>query len=198
MKARPTCLCADPMCTCSSYPQHPNHTSMHWTKCFNPMCLIHGDDVKQFNPSPRVYQTPSWEHTTQLAAMQHGFHLNLKANMLRQPTKVMVDSGATGNFMDPRFQQKLGILGIKKLEAWPIAGLNGENLGAHIKTKSGYISMAVMGHNKQINFNMTPLGWYDVVLGIPWLRNHNPAIDWVNEKIEFINCTCPQMNRLEE
>ena len=60
--------------------------------------------------------------------------------------------------MNPRFQQELGILGIKKPEAQPIAGLNGENLGSYIKTKSGYVYMAVMGHNEQINFNMTPLG----------------------------------------
>ena len=37
-----------------------------------------------------------------------------------------------------------------------------------------------------------------MVLGIPWLRNHNLAIDWANKKIEFINCTCPQTNRSEE
>ena len=70
----------------------------------------------------------------------------------------MVNSEATGNFMNPRFQQTLGILGVKKSEAQPITGLNGENLGTHIKTKSGYIHMAVMGHNEQINFDMTPLG----------------------------------------
>ena len=79
----------------------------------------------------------------------------------------MVDSGATGNFMNPRFQQELGILRIKKPEAWPITGLNDENLGSYIKTKLGYIHMTVMDHNKQINFNMTPLGQYDVVLRIP-------------------------------
>ena len=79
----------------------------------------------------------------------------------------MVDSGATENFMNPRFQQELGILGIKKPEVWPIAGLNSENLGSYIKTESGYVHMIVMGHNEQINFNMTPLGQYDVVLGIP-------------------------------
>ena len=70
----------------------------------------------------------------------------------------MVDSGLTGNFMNPRFQQRLGILRIEKPEAQPITGLNSKNLRTHIKTKSGYIPMAVMGHNKQINFNVTLLG----------------------------------------
>ena len=68
--------------------------------------------------------------------------------------------------MNPGFQQELGILGVKKSEAQPIAGLNDENLGTHIKTESGYVHMAVLDHNKWINFDMTPLGQYDVVLGI--------------------------------
>ena len=70
----------------------------------------------------------------------------------------MIDSGATRNYMSPDFKVHLELLGIKKVQPEPISGLNGENLGAHIKTKSGYISMAVMGHNEQINFNMTLLG----------------------------------------
>ena len=79
----------------------------------------------------------------------------------------MVDSEAIGNFMNPRFQQELGILGVEKPEAQPITGLSDRNLGSYIKTKSGYIHMAIIGHNEQINFDMTPLGQYDVVLGIP-------------------------------
>ena len=71
-------------------------------------------------------------------------------------------------------------------------------MGSYIKTESGYVHMAVMGHNEQINFNVTPLGQYNVVLGIPWLRNHNPVIDWKHEQIEFTNCTCPQTDRSEE
>ena len=169
---------------------------MHWSKCFKHNCLIHEAESKQFEPSPKYYQQPNWRQ--QLAATEHGFHLNLEARILGQLTKVMVDSGATGNFMNPRFQQELGILGIEKPEARPIAGLNGENLGTHIKTESGYVHMAVMGHNERINFNMTPLGQYDVVLGIPWLRNHNPVIDWKHKQIEFTNCTCPKTDRLEE
>lgn len=84
--------------------------------------------------------------------------------MLGQSTKVMIDSRAIGNFMDPRCQQKLGILGIEKPEPQPIASLNREPLGGFLETKLGTIPMAVMGHNKQINFNVTPLGQYDVVV----------------------------------
>jgi hypothetical protein len=90
----------------------------------------------------------------------------------------MVDLGATGNYIHPEFMKKLGLLG--KIKAVPklITGLNGENLGTLIiMTESGPVLMVILGYVKHLNFNIIPTGWYDVVLGILWLRNHNPVIN---------------------
>ncbi|KAF7139709.1 hypothetical protein CNMCM5793_007503 [Aspergillus hiratsukae] len=66
---------------------------------------------------------------------------------------------ATGNYMHPRFKDQLKILGIKKAQPEPILGLNGENLGTHLLTdESGPVTMIVMGHIEQINFDIVPLG----------------------------------------
>ncbi|KAF7137056.1 hypothetical protein CNMCM5793_006907 [Aspergillus hiratsukae] len=110
----------------------------------------------------------------------------------------MVDSGATGNYMHPRFKDQLKILGIKKAQPEPILGLNGENLGTHLLTdESGPVTMIVMGHIERINFDIVPLGRYDVVLGIPWLRNHNPRINWKTGSLQFTNCNCPREDRIQ-
>jgi hypothetical protein len=91
----------------------------------------------------------------------------------------MVDLGVIGNYMNLGFIKKLGLLGKVKVVPELIIGLNGENLGTLlIMTKSGTVLMVVLGHIKHLNFNIIPMGWYDVVLGILWLKNHNPAIDW--------------------
>ena len=90
----------------------------------------------------------------------------------------MINSEATGNFMNLAFIRKLGILGKIKAVPEPIAGLNRENLGTLlIMTESGLVLIVVLGHIKHLNFNIVPMGWYDVVLRIPWLRNHNPVIN---------------------
>jgi hypothetical protein len=90
----------------------------------------------------------------------------------------MVDLGATGNYMHPEFIKKLGLLGKIKAVPKPIAGLNRENLGTlTIMTESGPVPMVVLGYVERLNFNIILMGRYDVVLGIPWLRNHNPAIN---------------------
>jgi hypothetical protein len=102
------------------------------------------------------------------ATVQHRKHLRIVANILNQSAEVMIDSGATGNFMNPAFMRKLGIL--RKMKAVPelITGLNRENLGTlSIMTESGPVLMVMLGHIKCLNFNIVLTGWYDVVLGIP-------------------------------
>lgn len=90
----------------------------------------------------------------------------------------MIDLEVTGNFINPAFMRKLGILGKIKAVSEPIAGLNRENLGTlSIMTKSGPVLIVVLGYIKCLNFNIVPMGQYNVVLGIPWLRNHNPVIN---------------------
>jgi hypothetical protein len=79
----------------------------------------------------------------------------------------MVDSGATGNYMNLGFMKKLGLLGKVKAVPKPIAGLNRENLGTlSIITESGTVPMVILGHIKCLNFNIVLMGQYDVVLGI--------------------------------
>jgi hypothetical protein len=107
----------------------------------------------------------------------------------------MVNSGATENYMNLGFIKKLGLLGKAKAVPELIAGLNRENLGTlSITTKSGTVPMVVLGYIKQLNFNIILMGWYNMVLGIPWLKNHNPAIDWKIGSLQF-NCKCPQQDQ---
>ena len=73
-------------------------------------------------------------------------YLKLEAHILSQPTKVMIDSGATRNYMSPDFKTHLGLLGIKKAQPEPISGLNSENLGSHLSEESGLVYIAVLGH----------------------------------------------------
>ena len=89
----------------------------------------------------------------------------------------MIDLGTTGNYMNPIFKKQLKILGIKKTILEPISGLNSEDLGGHLTDKSGFVPIAVIDHLESINFNVTPLEQYNVILGIPWLRNHNLTIN---------------------
>ena len=176
-----TCPCWDLQCSCRSYPQHPGHDSVIWMQCYDNKCERHYDDkfINAYLPAPPPYErAPNWrKRENQLAATKWGTHIKFIAKVNGQAARVMLDSGSTGNFMDPQFQQKLGIEGISKANPEPISGLNGEDLGKQLTIESGPLPMVVSSHFERINFDVTQLGRYDIVLGIPWLRDHNPEVN---------------------
>jgi hypothetical protein len=90
----------------------------------------------------------------------------------------MINSGVIGNFINLVFIKKLGILGKIKAVSKLIIGLNRENLGTLlIITKLGPVLIVILGYLKYLNFDIILIGQYNVVLGIPWLRNYNPVIN---------------------
>ena len=115
--------------------------------------------------------------------------MRITANIMLRSTTVMIDSGAAGNFMDPRYKNRYQIKGQEKPQVVPIIGLNGESLGPGITHESGPLPMVIGDHFEIINFDVTPLGQYDIVLGVPWLRKHNPDINWQTNDLLF-RCNC--------
>ena len=47
-------------------------------------------------------------------------------------------------------------------------------------------------HLENIIFDIYLEGAYDIILGIPWLRAHNPEISWDIKDIDFTWCRCPR------
>jgi hypothetical protein len=78
----------------------------------------------------------------------------------------MIDLGAAGNFISLRYRNRYSILGVKKARLTPIISLNGESLGSEITHESGSLLMVIGNHFEIINFDITNLGEYNVVLGI--------------------------------
>ena len=97
--------------------------------------------------------------------------------------------------MDPRCVQRIKAPLHKKRQAVPITGLNGEKLGPGITHETQPQSMIIGTHFETICFDVSPLGGYDVVLGMPWLTRHNPIIAWDSGSIYFRNCQCRETNR---
>jgi hypothetical protein len=118
-----------------------------------------------------------------MVATQLGKHLQLTAKIANHSATTLLDSGATGNFMDPCFQKKTRILGELKAKPTLIRGLSGKEMETILEIESGPLSMTIQDHTENINFDVTPLGEYDIVLGIPWLQYHNPTIDWKTESL---------------
>jgi len=83
--------------------------------------------------------------------------------------KALLDSGATGMFMDKRTAAKHGFR-LQKLER-PIMvrNVNGTNNSAGAITHQVEANMYYKGHVERMRMDVCNLGKTDVILGMPWL-----------------------------
>jgi hypothetical protein len=103
----------------------------------------------------------------------------------------MVDSGATGiGFIDRLFAQQHGL----KLKRLPqhidLFGFNGTRIVTGRITHAVPLKLEHEGHKEKISLFVTTLGKHSVILGLPWMRKHKVAFDWVNEKLRFTAQRC--------
>ena len=98
--------------------------------------------------------------------------------------RILVDSGATDNFIDPRLLKRLK-LGSRRLDRprkiWNIDGTNNK---AGLLTD--YVELEVQTGKKTANmeFLVTDLGMEDMILGYPWLAQFEPQFSWKDAAID--------------
>jgi hypothetical protein len=52
------------------------------------------------------------------------------------------------------------------------------------------ISIDIQGHWERINFNITRISTYDVILGLSWLEKYNPTINYKDRIMVFDGYDC--------
>ena len=104
--------------------------------------------------------------------------VSFRTTYARADKNILVDSGATDNFIDPRLIRRLR-LGTHPLEqARKIWNIDGTNNKAGLITN--YVDLSVQTGQKQakMRFLITDLGNKDLILGYPWLVNFEPKFSW--------------------
>ncbi len=92
----------------------------------------------------------------------------------------LVDSGATYNFISQAIADHLGLEAARKQKPPHIATFNGKPLRA-IAVVRQMVRMQDSARVKQshtINFVITDISHYNMILGIAWLQKQNPDIQW--------------------
>lgn len=102
----------------------------------------------------------------------------------------MIDSGASGSFIGLDFARRANIQLTKKSTPIPITTIDGSSISSGPITSHLVSTISLGAHAESIQLEATSLGHYDVVLGLPWLRRHNPVIDWGAGTLTFSRCAC--------
>jgi len=102
-------------------------------------------------------------------------------------TTAMVDLGAMGNFIHPRFVEQHALV-TKSRNPLTVNDVNGQLLSR--VDRQVEIRMAIGNHSETLTFDVTPLGGHNIVLGLLWLQQHNPQIHWSSGKVTFASDYC--------
>jgi len=99
----------------------------------------------------------------------------------------IIDSGGTEDLIDTAVCNKHGIKMIKGKNPREMYLTDGKRSAMGPITHMTKASMDIRSPRKLATLQVANLQNHEVILGMPWLREHNPTIDWNDKKITF-NC----------
>ena len=118
--------------------------------------------------------------------------IRIRGEFDKKQVDVMVDSGSSGNFIsrklvvkhkmvrDPQTQRKVRLA-------------NGmiEKVGECVHGE-----LCIGEHRESLQLSVIALDGYDLILGMPWLRRHNPRVDWTTGIVHVQDSTAKSTHTL--
>jgi len=123
-------------------------------------------------------QLPSVTITTRRLITLHG-------NVAGHRALVLVDSGATGNFVSSSFVTQHRLVTVPLSKEDTVVFADGSKQTASALVSSVPISIAT--YADRLDLASIPLSGYDIILGMTWLEQYNPNVDWRQKMISFID-----------
>nr|ODN74269.1 hypothetical protein L203_06646 [Cryptococcus depauperatus CBS 7841] len=125
-----------------------------------------------------------------MQAELHHYLLAISPEIPRVLHYAMLDSGATNNFINSTFLAETNIQKIKKKNPLQLQVIDGRPIKSGAVTHNTCpIQILTQDHKETVSFDITTLGDYPVILGLPWLSHHNPNINWINRTIDLSSVT---------
>ena len=111
------------------------------------------------------------------------------------PVKILIDSGSNGNYISAKtvFKNRLGKIKKPSGDIYPLKTIDGSAINfnrGQVDSHTELLLLTISDHSEHLSMDIIPLPHYDIILGIPWLKTHNPNIDWLSERLQFNRCNC--------
>src|SRR5215471_343236 len=102
--------------------------------------------------------------------------------------KALLDSGASGLFANQKYIDREQLNTRKLSEPIIVHNVDGTpNEAGPIKEVLDIV-LQYNGHSERTTFAVTEIGDQDLILGLPWLREHNPEVDWETGEVKMSRC----------
>ena len=98
---------------------------------------------------------------------------------------VLFDSGATDSFISPFVVERCGLVAVSQEVSWEVELASGARVSVSSMVRSCPIQIGDMFTVSDLR--ITPLGSYDVVLGMDWLYAHSAKMDCRQKRVECVD-----------
>ena len=102
----------------------------------------------------------------------------------------MIDCGANRNYVSTHVANALRDRARYKDKPYPLTMADGTPVnhdGGWIRQELCKVDLVIQEHKETLSLDIVNIK-YDIILGMAWLQQHNPIIDWKNRVLEFPNC----------
>src|SRR4051794_22602230 len=124
----------------------------------------------------REVQSPAAD-TLEISSLFTKKSLTFKGTLNHAPIKILIDSGAMGNFVSKQAADRFSFA-LSNVSNIPIVFANGATDACNKANHTAYLRFE--NHEQKIDLKEMPHPHHDTILGHPWLEKWNPPIDWKN------------------
>ncbi len=109
--------------------------------------------------------------------------IKLRVELCGQTAICLVDSGASGNFVSDSFITKHRLETSLLKDTCSVTLADGSQKRTNRALTDAPLTLST--HACALTLIALPLAGYDIILGMPWLEEENPIIDWKNKSLTF-------------
>ena len=120
------------------------------------------------------------------AGVSHSRCIVLSGLLGNQEVNILVDSGASATYVHQRVARKLATYLKRKTSSYQLSGITAASCATVDQELRG-VPLIVDDHQEQLSLDVVDMK-YDVVLGMAWLKRHNPEINWSRNSLLFSRC----------
>jgi len=102
--------------------------------------------------------------------------------------KALLDSGATGNFIDRDFVRMKGINTRSISRPIPVYNVDGSPNEAGQISEVVDVVLHYKTHSERTLLAVSSLGKQNMILGYTWLKDHNPEVNWQTGEVQMNRC----------
>jgi len=102
--------------------------------------------------------------------------------------KALLDSGATGSFIDRDFVRSKGINTRTLSHNIPVFNVDSSPNEAGQISEVVDILLRYKTHSERILLAVSGLGKQSLILGYNWLKDYNPKVDWEKGEVKMTHC----------